>query len=524
MGAFDDLIPEKSAAAPTAAPAAAPSGAFADLVPSADEAQSRARIEGIKARLDKARDYAGGKAGLKDIATDSFTSSLFRPVGGVISAATGGLTGSDPGSSFTERYKASVENENERMARAEKEQGLLGTAVGVGASLPLAAATGGGAAVTLPKLVGQGAALGAASGMARHAESTDTAAKGALEGGLEGGAAAGVFGAAGKLLPGARRVAATEKQIARGETPEQGKAAAKEFYKEMDKGGVSYAKPQTAMVKKGLDDLVATNQYDPIAHQKISGLFSKLDQAVTQPQGATLTELHNLRSALAKEARGADASTREAAGKVVGTIDDLVHGSRPAVNPNNLDVKNLHKEASQKWRSAALADDIEFREGKAATKLAVSPGTSADTANRAAFKPVLDRANKPGAYNPYTDEQKALLAKIVFGDRGQNIARNVGRTATSPITRAIGAGVGGALGFGHGGPFAAGGAAHAGNKALQGVGAIADALAARGGQKNIDALLRSISGPSSATVSRSDLAQILAAQTAARAAATQGGK
>ena len=490
---------------------------------SSDEAQSRARIEGIKARLDKARTEAGGKAGLKDIATDSFVSSVQRPIGGALSAGLGGLFNSDPGSSFTERYKASVENENERMARAEKEQGLLGTAVGVGASLPLAAATGGSAA-TVPKLMMQGTTLGALSGASQHAESVESAVKGGLEGGAEGGAAAGVIGTAGKMLPGARRVAATEKQIARGATPEEGKAAAKEFYKEMDKGGISYAKPQTAMVKKGLDDLVATNQYDPIAHQKISGLFSQLEQKVTQPQGATLTELHNLRSAFAKEARGADASTREAAGKVVGTIDDLVHGSRPAVNPNKLDVVNLHKEASQKWRSAALADDIEWREGKAATKLAVSPGTSADTANRAAFKPVLDRANKPGAYNPYTDEQKALLAKIVFGDRGQNIARNVGQAATSPISRTIGAGVGGALGFGHGGPFAAGGAAHAVNKGLQGFGAVADALAARRGQKNIDALLRSISGPSSATVSRSDLAQILAAQTGARAVATQQGK
>ena len=69
------------------------------------------------------------------------------------------------------------------MARAEKERGLLGTLVGVGASLPLAAATGGGAAATLPKLIGQGAALGAASGAAQHAESPETAVKGALEGG-----------------------------------------------------------------------------------------------------------------------------------------------------------------------------------------------------------------------------------------------------------------------------------------------------------------------------------------------------
>ena len=193
MAEFDpDAFLKGSAPAAPAAPAFDPD-AFLKGAPAgnADEAQSRARIEGIKARLDKARTEAanrvtlpgGGEPGYRDIATDSFTSSLFRPVGGVISAATGGLTGSDPGSSFTERYKASVENENERMARAEKEKGLLGTAVGVGASLPLAAATGGGAAVTLPKLIGQGAALGAASGAAQHAESTDTAAKGALEGG-----------------------------------------------------------------------------------------------------------------------------------------------------------------------------------------------------------------------------------------------------------------------------------------------------------------------------------------------------
>ena len=101
------------------------------------EEQSRARIEGIKARLDKARTEAanrvtipgGGEPGYRDIATDSFVGSLQRPVGGAISAALGGITGSDPGSSFTERYKASVENENERMARAEKEKGLLGTLV-----------------------------------------------------------------------------------------------------------------------------------------------------------------------------------------------------------------------------------------------------------------------------------------------------------------------------------------------------------------------------------------------------------
>ena len=530
----EEFLKGSAPAAPAFDPEAFLKGAPA-AAPPVDESGNR--IAALKDRYKKATEEASGKGGYTDIARDAYTLKLDRPFAG-LAAGVGGLFSNPEGSSFGERYQAGVQAENERQKQARDATGWGGTATDVVASVPslgpklvARAALGGGRKIIaeggIPLLSGAGknAAVAGGEGVVRGAaEGSGEGVGGAVEGAVKEGAADaatayGVGKVVEKVLPAARRVAATEKQIARGATPEEGKAAAKEFYKEMDKGGIAYAKPQTAMVKKGLDDLVATNQYDPIAHQKISGLFSQLEQKVTQPQGATLTELHNLRSAFAKEARGADASTREAAGKVVGTIDDLVHGSRPAVNPNKLDVITKHKEASQKWRAAALADDIEFREGKAATKLAVSPGTSADTANRAAFKPVLDRANKPGAYNPYTDEQKALLAKIVFGDRGQNIARNVARTADSPITRSIGAGVGGALGFGHGGPFAAGGAAHGANKALQGVGAIADALAARRGQKNIDALLRSISGPSSATHSRSDLAQVLAGQAVTRAAA-----
>jgi hypothetical protein len=532
MGAFDDLIPEKPTAPAAAAPAAASPGAFDDLIPNADEAQSRARIEAIKARLDKARDYAGGKAGLKDIASDSFAASLQRPVGGALSAAMGGLFGSDPGSSFTERYKASVENENERMARAEKEQGLLGTAVGVGASLPMAYATGGGAAATVPKLIRQGATLGAASGAAQHAESTESAVKGALEGGAEGGAAAGVIGTAGKMLPGARRSAAAEAQAARGKAPDVLKDEAQVFYKEMDKGGIAYGQPQTATLKQGLDDLVANNKFDPDAHPTLKGWFNKLDTLATQPQGATLTKLQTLRSAIAEEARKPSpdaASTRKAAGEILSKIDDLVHGSAPAVNPNNLDVKNLHKEASTKWRAAALADDIDWREGKAANKVAVSPGTSPDAANRGAFKAVEDRVNKTGTYNPYSEEQRALLSRIVKGDTGQNVLRGVGRAADSPTTRILGGLAAGAAGLHSLGPLGTG-AGFAASQGLHGIGALADRLAAAKGQKNIDSLLRNITTGSSAkpaygaATSRKDLAEILAAQTAARAVSTKGEK
>lgn len=533
MGAFDDLIPEKPAAA-AAAPAAATSGAFDDLVPkTGEEASSRARIEGIKARLEKARTEAGGAPGYRDIATDSFAGSLQRPVGGALSAAVGGLTGSDPGSSFTERYKASVENENERMARAEKERGMLGTLVGAGASLPLGMVAGGGAAATLPKLIGQGTAMGAASGMAQHAESPESAAKGALEGGAVGGAASGVIGTAAKMLPGARRSAAAETQAARGKAPDELRTEAQQFYKEMDKGGIAYGQPQTATLKQGLDDLVANNRFDPEAHPALSGYFNKLDKLATKPQGAKLTELQSLRSAIAEKARSEDADTRRAAGEILGEVDKLVHGSAPAVNPNNLDVKNLHKEASQKWRAAALADDIEWREGKVSRKVAASPGISPDVANRGAFRAIEDRVSKPGAYDPYTDEQRALLSKIVQGSTGQNVLRGIGRAADSPVTRTVGGLAAGAaglhgMGSGLGGIGAGGGAGLAASQGLHGVGALFDRLAAAKGQQNIDTLLRNITTGSSAkpaygaATTRGDLAEILAAQAAARAVATRG--
>jgi hypothetical protein len=443
----------------------------------------------------------------------------------VISAAVGGLTGSDPGSSFTERYKASVENENERMARAEKERGMLGTIVGGAASLPLGYATGGGAAATIPKLIGQGAALGAASGAAQHAESTDAAAQGAVEGGLVGGAASGLIGGAAKMLPGARRSATAEAQALKGKAPEELKAEAKPLFQSLDMGGLAFAQPQTATLKKGIDDLVASNQYNPIAHGKISGYVDELMQKAQQPQGMGYNELNNLRVALSKETRGTDASTREAASKVIEKIDELVAKNKPAINPANLDVDAISKEARQKWRSAGLAEDVGWVAGKAERKASAQAGANPDEVNRGAFRTVLNRVEKPGAYNPFGpkgSEQRDLLAKIVEGDKLQNAYRMAGRAV--PAAR-IAAGLGAAaLGI-HGGLGPALGAGAAGGGLIQNT---LNKMAAARGQQNIDTLLRNITTGSSAApaygaaTSRGDLAQILAAQTAARAAAARG--
>jgi hypothetical protein len=93
------------------------------------------------------------------------------------------------------------------------------------------------------------------------------------------------------------------------------------------------------------------------------------------------------------------------------------------------------------------------RAGKAERKVASKSGVNPDEANRGAFRPLLEKAEKPGAYSPFNNnqEQRALLAKIVQGDKGQNLLRGAGRVAGSPVTRGALAAGAGALGLSAGG-------------------------------------------------------------------------
>ena len=67
---------------------------------------------------------------------------------------------------------------------------------------------------------------------------------------------------------------------------------------------IAYAQPQTKVLKDGLDDLSPTTNTTRIANPTLKGYVDQLDQIATQPQGAKFTELDNLRSALAEQARG----------------------------------------------------------------------------------------------------------------------------------------------------------------------------------------------------------------------------
>jgi hypothetical protein len=506
MGAFDDLIPEK---APAAAPAAG-GGTFDDLIPPSREKELRKQYleDQLKA----------GEPGYTARLKDSATLGLIRPIGGLIRGV-GGIF--DPTSTFGERYRAGVGAEEDYAKRAvENTPGAAGVATdvvgGLGASgVGKAAATG---RAALGKVIAQGAGTGAVEGAARNAEDVGSAVEGAAIGGALGGTAAGAVGGAAKLLPGVRGAQKAAREANQGAKPEELKAAAKPLFEKLDSNGIAYGQPQTAVLKQGLDDLVASNKYNPHANPTLKGYVDQLDTIATQPQGAKFTELNNIRSALAEQARGPDPSTRRAAGEIIGKIDDLVLNNKPAVNPAGVDVAAVHKEARELWKAASLADDVGWRAGTAERKVASKAGVNPDEANRGAFRPVLEKAEKPGAYSPYTPDQREQLAKIVTGDKLQNTYRNLGRVAGSPTLR-IAAGLGAsALGY-HGGlgpvVTALGGGAAGGGAAK----ALLDRAAAARGEKNIDALLRNITGSQPKDIPPDALRKLLAKQALQRTGA-----
>jgi hypothetical protein len=497
-----------------------------------------------------------GEPGYGERFIDAATYGASRPLSGA-ARVVGGLF--DPNSTAGERWRAGVGAAGDYFKKGEENTAgpggfatdvagaLAAPPIGKVASLGKAAVTGGRdllaklvgkAAVTSAEKKGAGAVAqattaGALEGAARNAEDVGSAVEGAETGGALGGTVAKAIGGASKLFPGVRGAEKEARVAARGESPEEIKKVTGDIYKQIDNAGIAYAQPQTATLKQGIDDLISTNQYNKIAHSKISGYVDELSQKAQEPGGMKFTDLHNLRSAIAKEARGPDASTREAAGKINAEIDKLVQGNAPAVNPNNLDLKEIYPRISKLWRGARLADDVGYLGDKAERKAASKSGVNPDEANRAAFRPMLETAEKPGAYSPYkgtsdaAKEQRDLLAKIVQGDTLQNTYRNAGAVAGSPIARALVGLATGAAGFSHGGIGGGLGGYGVGSAGSGAAKALLDRAAANRGAENIDKLIRHITtgstDPSTRAPSQEALAILRRKELAQRAGGAYGG-
>ena len=466
---------------------------------------------------------ASGEPGYSERLKGRATLGLMQPLGGLMRGVSGVF---DPTSTFGERYRAGYGAEEDYFNRAvANTPGAAGVATdvagGLGSSgVGKAVATG---RAALGNVIAQGAGIGAVEGAARNAQDVESAAKGATTGAVLGAGTAAAAGGAAKLIPGVKGAQQAAREANQGTTPEELKAAAKPLFDKLDQNGIAYAQPQTATLKQGIDDLIAANKYNPHANPTLKGYVDQLSTIAAQPQGAKFTELNNLRSALAEQARGPDPSTRRAAGEIIGKIDDLVLNNRPAVNPAGIDVAAVHTEARKLWKSAMLADDVGYTAGKAERKVQAKLGVNPDEANRAAFRPLLEKAEKPGAYSPYDAAQRDLLAKIVQGDKLQNTYRNIGAAVGSPVTRGLAGAAATGLGLAHGGIGLGAGSLGLGAATGGAVQNMLNRAAANRGAANIDALIRNITGSQPKAIPADALRTLLAKQAAQRAGAAYAG-
>jgi hypothetical protein len=497
------------------------------------EAQkSVARIRDIATKMKSGSPYTPGPL---DYIADAATLSTARPISAAIGAATGGLLNSYPGSSFGERYKAGVDFMNDRAATAEKMTGSIAPVVGGLAQLPATMAMPGVRAATAPastlKVMGQAAIPGAIEGASQNAGSVRGAVTGAATNAALSAGTAGVLDKTTKtFMPAARRGAAAEAVAARGDSPQALKDEAKTYFRQLDNNGIAYDPQQTAGLYTALHDLRNTSQYTPTANPTLEDHFNDLLRLTRQ--GATFNQLHDIRSAIADQARGPDASTRRAAGAMINEIDRLVNNTAPALNPNNINVKDAYGQARNLWRGAALADDASWHVDNVARKEAINSGIDPNKAMKAEFGAVEKRISRPGAYDPYTPDQRELLSRIVNGDPGQNRLGNAG-SALSRNSNLAGIGAAGLAsslglwkGFDLGHSVAGGLIGVPVTMAAKGIGGALENAAAARGQQNVNALLRSITGSPTpvpgAAITRGDLAKILFAQDLERMAPRVG--
>lgn len=530
---------------------------FKDLVPPSEKDKSMARIQSI------VRSLRGGEQlppGPLDTITDAASLSTTRPLSAAITAGVSGLTGSYPGSSMDERYKALIQYANDRQARGDENTGPIAPLVRGVASLPASMATGGGSGTvnaltkgtTAPaRVVGgvptnpvtagvrssipagttetaaRAAIPGAIEGAAQNAESLESAGKGA---GVNAALSAGVAGAADvvtkRALPAARRGAEAEATAARGRTPEEIAAEAKTHYNMLDNQGIAYDHTQTNTLQSGLRTLRSNSVYVPNNNAGLDTLYNDL-LAKAQHGSMSFNDLDNARSAIGTIGRKGDDTTRVAARAINNEIDRMIGSGPPAINPNNINVDEAYRAARGLSRQKALTEDAMFHADNIERKTAINTSTDPNKAMKAEFGAVEKQYAKPGSYDPLAGdpEGREMLARIVRGGTAQNATAAVGNTLSGRFAPWMGGAVGLALptavGISRnvdpymatliGAPFgaaAAGGVNQAGKAFQRG--------AANLGQKDVDAYMRHLSGSPQpvpgAAIDRTDLAKILFAQ------------
>lgn len=470
-----------------------------------------------------------------EIFKDSFTLGLQGPTAGLANAVGGGiksLFGKGDDSTFGERYSAGEQAYDERLAKMREQAGTEGTVAGISGGLLSGGAGTGRAAASIPRLAAESAALSGVDATARArggiGERLTEGATGAAIGGATGAAIGGVTQS---MLPGFRARRAASREAARGPDPDTIRNEARQLYRQIDNAGLTYDAPVYSGLPRDTRLSLDRSGYDPDLpeHASIRPLLNKLDSitAHAQANGGAIPfqQLQNLRTMATDVAASDSPGARRLAGIVRQNVDDFVESAQPSQGfMSGPEANNTWRQARDLWRRASKTDDLLHNVTKAERRAAsTASGGNEQNALRQNVRGMLDRAEKPGRYNPYSPEETAAMETVINGTQGQNALRTFGNTfggsgfaplvsggASVGIPMQLGVSPGLATGIGVG---------------LYGAGRGARALSTRMAQDRVDELIRLMAtgsrapavapaGPTQAISMADALAQRLAARTA----------
>lgn len=510
------------------APAAQAAAPPRDLLANDPEVQRMNRLKAIAAA---AIPPAGNPS--DEVFKDAFTLGLQGPTSGFANAVGGSiknLFGAGDDSTFGERYRAGEQAYDDWLAEQRSKAGDA-TAAGLAGGL----FSGGGAsraAQSIPRIAAESAGMAGVDSLARaRGDLGDRLTQGAT-----GAAVGGVTGAllgtmTENLLPGFRARRAAARDTARGPDPDALRAEARTLYRQLDNAGITYDGPvYTALPRDTRIELGAAG-YDPDLpeHASIAPLLNKLDNiaaAARANNGAVpFDQLQNLRTMATDVAASPSPGARRLAGIVRNNVDDFVQNAPPSQGFMSGPQANVTwGQARDLWRRASKTDDLLWNVTKAERRAAsTASGGNEQNALRQNVRGMLDRAEKPGRYNPYSPEETQAMETVINGTPTQNALRSFGNTfggsgfaplvsggASIAVPSALGVNPGLATGVGVG---------------LYGLGRAARSKSTQMAQNRVDDLIRlmatgsaappiAAAGPPQAISMADALAQRLAARTA----------
>lgn len=373
-----------------------------------------------------------------EIFKDAFTLGLQGPTAGFANAVGGsikGLFGAGDDSTFGERYHAGEQAYDERLAEM-RNQAPDATAAGLAGGLFTGGAGAARTAVTIPRIAAESAAMAGVDATARaRGDIGDRLTQGAT-GAAIGGATGALLGTAAQSLPGfqARRTAA--RQAARGPDTDALRNEARQLYRQIDNAGLTYDAPVYSALPRDTRADLAVSGYDPDLpeHASIAPLLNKLDNitAMTQANGGAVPfqQLQNLRTMATDVAASPSPGARRLAGIVRNNVDDFVENAQPSQGfMTGPQANNTWANARDLWRRASKTDDLLWNVGKAERRAAsTASGGNEQNALRQNVRGMLDRADKPGRYNPFNDAETQAMQTVINGTPLQNRLRSFGNT------------------------------------------------------------------------------------------------